>query len=370
MKIILSLLKAFLNFIYFFMKLKKTNKNKITFLSRQQNDISLDMKLIKEELLKNNKNLEMVFLCKRFDNIKKHFISYGFYNLKIMHHISTSHVVITDSYSLPVSVLHHKKDLKVMQIWHALGAIKKFGYQTVGKTSGRKSVIANTLCMHKNYDAIISGSKASTKFFMEAFNYKENVFLNYGLPRIDYLINNHTKLKCEILNKYKGLKSKINILYAPTFRTTKDFEINDLIKEIDFSKYNLILKCHKNQIVAVKNNNIYTCSAFSALELLSVCDYLITDYSAIAIEASILNIKTFYYCYDYQKYIENNGLNIDLYKEMPGVVFSNAKDLMKKLDSNNYDINLVLNYKNKYIDIQNGISTKLIANKILKWIKE
>ena len=38
------------------MKLKKTNKNKITFLSRQQNDISLDMKLIKEELLKNNKN--------------------------------------------------------------------------------------------------------------------------------------------------------------------------------------------------------------------------------------------------------------------------------------------------------------------------
>ena len=102
MKIILSLLKAFLNFIYFFMKLKKTNKNKITFLSRQQNDISLDMKLIKEELLKNNKNLEMVFLCKRFDNIKKHFISYGFYNLKIMHHISTSHVVITDSYSLPV----------------------------------------------------------------------------------------------------------------------------------------------------------------------------------------------------------------------------------------------------------------------------
>ena len=33
------------------MKLKKTNKNKITFLSRQQNDISLDMKLIKEELL-------------------------------------------------------------------------------------------------------------------------------------------------------------------------------------------------------------------------------------------------------------------------------------------------------------------------------
>ena len=91
--------------------------------------------------LKENKDLKLVFLCKRFDNIKKHFISYGFYTLKTMYHVATSHVCIIDSYSLPISVLKHKKDLKVMQIWHAMGAIKKFGYQTVGKTSGRKVAV-------------------------------------------------------------------------------------------------------------------------------------------------------------------------------------------------------------------------------------
>lgn len=368
MKILLSLLKAFLNFIYFFMKFKKTNKNKITFLSRQQNDISLDMKLIKEELLKNNKNLEMVFLCKRFDNIKKHFISYGFYTLKTMYHVATSHVCIIDSYSLPISVLKHKKDLKVMQIWHAMGAIKKFGYQTVGKTSGRKVAVSEELRMHKNYDKIISGSSAMTKYFMEAFGYKKDVFLNYGLPRIDYLLNNEENLKKEILNKYKDLSNKINILYAPTFRKTFDDETDKLIENIDFNKYNLIVKSHKNQDIKLDNKNIYTCDDFTSLELITVCDYLITDYSAIAIEAAILDKKTYYFVFDYEKYKENNGLNIDLYEEMPGFVFKDAKDLIENLEKNEYDMNALKKYKDKYIEVQDGTSTKKIVNEILNWI--
>ena len=45
--------------------------------------------------------------------------------------------------------------------------------------------------MHKNYDYIISGSEAMTKYFMQAYGYPKNKFLNYGLPRMDYLLNNH-----------------------------------------------------------------------------------------------------------------------------------------------------------------------------------
>lgn len=368
MKIILRIFRYSLNIIYFFFKLFKTNKNKITFLSRQDNNITLDMKLIRDELLKENKDLELVFLCKRFDNIKKHFISYGIYTIKTMYHVATSQVCIVDSYSLPISVLSHKKDLKVMQIWHAMGAIKKFGYQTVGKESGRKTYIAEELKMHKNYDKIISGSSSMTKYFREAFGYKKEYFLNYGLPRIDYLLNNSEALKDKVLNKYEGLSKKINILYAPTFRTTNDNEINALIENIDFDKYNLIVKSHKNQDIKLNNKNIYTCCDFTSLELIPICDYLITDYSAIAIEAAILNKKTYYYVFDYEKYKKNNGLNIDLYKEMPGCVFESAKDLIDNLEKNEYDMNVLKKYKNKYIEVQDGTSTKKIVKEILNWI--
>ena len=41
-----------------------------------------------------------------------------------------------------------------------------------------------------------------------------------------------------------------------------------------------------NQKLDINSTKVYTCDEFSAIELLSVCDYLITDYSAIALEAA------------------------------------------------------------------------------------
>ena len=67
----------------------------------------------------------------------------------------------------------HKKNTTIIQMWHALAAIKKFGYQTIGYTNGLKPKIAKVLCMHKNYDYVISGSKEMNKYFAEAFNVEE-----------------------------------------------------------------------------------------------------------------------------------------------------------------------------------------------------
>jgi hypothetical protein len=41
-------------------------------------------------------------------------------------------------------------------MWHALAAIKKFGYQTIGYPDGLKPKIAKVLCMHKNYHYLIT----------------------------------------------------------------------------------------------------------------------------------------------------------------------------------------------------------------------
>lgn len=368
MKIILKLLKAFLNFIYFFLKLFKT-KNKIVFLSRQSNEPSLDYKMIIDEIKKRDNDIEIIILCRKINNIKKELISYGLYTIKTMYHIATSKVCITDDYSLPVSVLKHKKDLKILQTWHSLAAIKQFGYQTIGKNSGRSKIISEELCMHKNYDCIISGSKYMTKYFSKAFNYPEKTFNNCGLPRIDYLIKNKDKLKEKILKSYPSLSKKKNILYVPTFRTTFDDKTEDLINSINFKKYNLIIKSHDLQSMKFDEKNVFTCNDYQSLDLLSVADYVISDYSAIAVEAAVLDLKTFYYVFDYEKYSLNNGLNVDLFKEMPGYVFKNAKDLINKLEKDDYNTKLLKKYKDKYITNQKGNSTEKITDIIMKWME-
>ena len=68
-------LKLVLNFIYLFMKLFPTKNNRVVMISRQSNTMTLDFKMIKEEILKNNSKMEVIVLTKRLDNIKKHIIS-------------------------------------------------------------------------------------------------------------------------------------------------------------------------------------------------------------------------------------------------------------------------------------------------------
>lgn len=369
MTILLKTFKLILNFIYSFIKLFKTKKNRIIFISRQSNSMTLDFKMLIDNIKEKYNDYEVLVFCKRFDDIKKHLISYSFYTLKIMYYLATSKVCVVDSYCLPVSILKHKKSLKVIQIWHSLGAIKKFGYQTIGTEYGRKTNVANILNMHKNYDIIISGSKEMSKYFSMAFGYDIKYFKNYGLPRVDYLIKNKDSIKNDIFSKYNKLKNKPIILYAPTFRPDYVNNIYDVINSIDYDKYNLIIKAHPNQKLEFENKNVYTCDDITSLDLLCVTDYLITDYSAIAIEACAIDVKTFYFVFDYEEYKEKNGLNIDLYKEMPGYVFNDFKSLYNKINST-YDMKILRNYQNKYLDNKKGNSTELIVKEIINYAKE
>ena len=55
--LVLYILKLVMKIIYFFIKIFTKQKNKITMLSRQSNNINLDFKLLKEELEKNFKQI-------------------------------------------------------------------------------------------------------------------------------------------------------------------------------------------------------------------------------------------------------------------------------------------------------------------------
>ena len=354
----------FLRIIYFFMKFLVV-QNKIVFVSRQSDNVSIDFKMIIDRLNKYYPDIKVVVITKKMDKRLKSIIK----NVKIifmqMYHISTSKVCIADGYNIPVSVLKHRKSLKIIQIWHSLGAIKKFGHQTLN--TKRKQKIAKLLCMHKNYDYLISGSKEMVKYFSKSFNYSKDMFYPVGLPRIDYLIKYSDENRKLVYNKYPNFKGKKIILYAPTFRENNNYKIDELIKAIDLEKYILIIKLHPNTYYPIKKQkNVYTCHDLSALQILSVTDFVITDYSAISIEASILNKKIYIYAYDLKEYSKYPGLNINLKKYFPNLVFENVEDLIKCLNTNKYDMDLIDSYKNKFIDNKSGN----VTDELVKFIVE
>ena len=346
---LILLYKLDLKLIYFLFKLLPVDPRKVVFLSRNYDSPTLDFRLVEGELKRIDSGIRTVFLTKRIRGGVFNLIGYYFHTLRQLYHIATTNVCVLDSYIIPVSVLNHRKNLKVIQLWHAMGAIKKFGYQTLDSRYGQEERLSRMMHMHEKYDFIISGSEAMIPFYSKAFNAPENKILPIGLPRIDYIVNEYDNIRRRIQNRFPDLLKKPVILYVPTFRLESDDGIENLVDQIDFDRYTLIIRKHPNDRRRFADDRVTKIDGFSSLELLTAADYVITDYSAISIEASALEKCVYLYVYDYDRYYESNGLNIDLCGQLPGCVFGDAEALMDEIGRGDYNYESIRSFKNKYV---------------------
>lgn len=373
---ILKLFVIFMNFVYLFFKILPS-KDKIVMISRQSNSITLDFELIKNKINKHRK-YKVVILCKKLEGKENasfiSMIKYFFHMFVQMYHLATSRFVILDSYCILVSILKHKKSLKVMQIWHSVGTMKKFGYAILDQEEGASSKIAKILRMHKNYDVILCGGEGYLNDLSEQFNYDKKYFKIVPLPRIDLLNDKKyiKKVQQDILKKYPILKTKKNIIYVPTFRKDETFlekNIYKIINNINFDKYNLIIKLHPLSNVKINNKNVILDNSFSSIDMVMVSDYVITDYSCILYEAGILNKPLYFYCFDYEEYNNNRSLNIDYFNDLPGIVSKNFNDIIFSIENEKYDYKKLKKFINKYVSYKDN-SCNLIYKIIDDMIKE
>lgn len=404
MVVLLYLFKIYLKIIYFFIKFFTKQKKQVLLLSRQTNTPSINFILIEKEINRlnienkeNNKDQEKVNVlisCSKIDNefnkilrnevksniFKKIFKSFinvikqiNLFN-KQMYYMASSKVVIIDGYNVLISNLKHKKNTKIIQLWHSPAAIKKFGYQTLDKDLGIKVSVAKTLNMHKNYDYFISASEKMNKYFKEAFNITDEQIKTIGLPFIDYLLDkkiNKEKIN-EIIEKYPNLGNKINIAYVPTFRTNNNYMFDELISKFDFEKYNLIFLLHPKIEYNSSDDRVYNIkpSDVAYLDALRIVDYVITDYSGVVYDALILNKKIYLYVYDYEEYRKTNGINIDFYKEYPKYTFKEIDDIFESIDNNKYDIKELSKIREESLFILDTKNTKRLVELIKRNIDE
>ena len=355
-----------LKFIYFFLKLFPT-KNQVAFISRQSASPSIDFEMLIEQLKLDQDKTSVVILCKQMKKSKLGAMLYYFHILKQSYVIARSRVCVIDTYIIPISVLKHKKSLRVIQIWHAIGKMKKSGYQTLDKQGGRDRQLSKALKMHRNYDYIIAGASYWNTYYCESFNVAEDKIKNFGLPRMDYLLKNNDQLERKIKNKYTRLNNgKKNVLYAPTFRRTRAADINGFLRYFNHEKFNLIVKIHPHDThqEVIDDKRVLLIEDYTATQLLSLTDYLVTDYSSIAFEAALVDVKTFFYLHDYEKYVEENGLNLDVKKRVPSLVRVNAQSINDALNSEVYDGKTFEKFKKLVLPKKFGNATENIVDLI------
>lgn len=363
---------AFLRFVYAILKLFPSRK-KIVFFSRQSNEPSLDFKLLSDKIVQMHPNYRTVMLCHMLENTPGQMIGYCFHMFRQMYHLATSRAAILDSYCIPISLLHHKEHLLVIQMWHSVGTMKKFGYSILDQPEGSSSEIAHLMKMHHGYDYVLAAGDGYKDHLAEGFCFDRDRILTYPLPRLELLQNVEYINNCynKIIKDYPVIAQKTNLVYVPTFRkgegTAFVQALNDLIEALDLTSFNLILKAHPLANFNNSDPRIICDTKYSSMEMLCVADAVISDYSCIIYEAAVLKKPLYFYTYDYEQYISRRDIYIDYKKEMPGPICNTAAELVQALSSKTYDYIKLDQFLHRYVEVS-GNETENIVNLVFDHI--
>ena len=237
----------------------------------------------------------------------------------------------------------------------------------------------------KDWDYLVSQNKFSTDIFRSCFAFKDRPILQIGYPRNDILINDNSPAKIREYKEKLGLPlDKKIILYAPTWRDNEYSEKGKykFASKLDFDKakeklsdeYIFIVKYH--YLVSDKidwtpyKGFVYTFDETKDIAwLYLVSDMLITDYSSVMFDYSLLKRPMLFFAYDLEDYKENlRGFYFDFVNDIPGPISRDTDQLIKDIKEYNED-SWKEKYKN-YHDKFNGIDDGHASQKVIDVIKK
>lgn len=268
--------------------------------------------------------------------------------------VSQSQVVLADNYFAFLGDIIKTNKQSFFQIWHATGAIKQFGLEDK-KSRGRSlSDQERFKRVYQSFDYFVVGSKAMGEVFVRSYGVKENQMCYLGFPRTDYLLQQKKK---------PTITTKKVILYLPTYREkTNQQGLLDMVKlkEQLGDDYELVIKTHPHATLSgidttMKKNNItWLKETDSADDLLLQADILITDYSSVAFDYSLINPlgKLIFYWYDEQSYREETGIQTNIEQTLPSSICHNVQEVLMMIKDEQQNLSEFNQIWNTYNDGQ------------------
>ena len=121
-------------------------------------------------------------------------------------------VIICDNF-LPAASCRKRKGTSVIQLWHACGAFKKFGYDTSADIPSyyKGNVLANC-------DLVTVSSQICVKPFSSAMRLPEKAVRPVGVSRTDLYFNDTFNQACrnQFFSQYPNAQGKKIVLWVPS----------------------------------------------------------------------------------------------------------------------------------------------------------
>ena len=224
--------------------------------------------------------------------------------------------------------------------WHG-SAIKVMGIDIKDENQSFKSKVL------VRADIMLAQSQYDVDIFSHAFQLPVSCFRMTGLPRNDVLAN-YTQNDVDSIKEKLGIdKDKVVLLYAPTFREYTKGTSNEVVLNVPMDlkrwqeklgdKYVVLFRAHYEVAKHMKVDGypmFLDMSSYPDLnELMIVVDALISDYSSIYFDYSVMHKPMYCFAYDYDEYMANRGMYLSLKDELPCSIHKDEDNLIKDLSN-------------------------------------
>lgn len=265
-------------------------------------------------------------------------LPYAWLALKEIYHLARCKVCVVDRYDPIVCLINFKCDAVsgrevealhhdfpsqpiVIQLWHAFGAFKKFGYQALDIAEGHSTQEAMLFKIHRNYSWVVCSGEGARKGFAEAFACPVERVVPLSRPT-------QRRLK-ELAGETHLLNARPVVLFAPTIRKYDKsvHPVQDLMEREEelFVDEPYEVRWALHPLESGKE------AAGGVPEHVLQADYVVTDYSSIVYEAYLLGKRVAFFVPDIDYYLNSPGLNVDPTKVCPGLCARDQETLLRKL---------------------------------------
>jgi CDP-ribitol ribitolphosphotransferase / teichoic acid ribitol-phosphate polymerase len=345
--------------------------NRILFASERRTGIEGNLARVRERMIERGLDRRCKLrYCFRIPSTVS-----GWNTLRTIYLLATSDIVLIDDHFGLLGELDLSPETKIIQLWHAGSGFKSIGYSRFGSYGS-----AGLVGAHRKYTYAIAGSKSLVPVYAEAFGIEQSAVVATGLPRIDTFLNAERtqKVVAGFFEQYPNLNGKRIILFAPTFRGRGIEDAHYDYARIDFGK--LYEMCGERSVVLFRMHHFVTVPVpippeyadrlldFKSFpetnDLLHVADVLITDYSSVIYEFSLLNKPMLFYAYDKEAYSAVRGFHRDYDATAPGKVCSTFDELVKALQNEDYDMSKLEAFQRENFDyLDTGA-----ADRVIDWL--
>lgn len=287
--------------------------------------------------------------------------------------LAESKVIVIDDYTSFLYRLDLDSETKIIQVWHACGAFKTFGFSRIGKQNG----LRQNSPVHRNYDYSVVSSESVVPCYAEGFGIPLDHVLPLGVPRTDVLLNKiyAEETKKRLYEKYAIPANRKLVLFAPTFRgqglkqadfPMERFDVAEFCREMP-EEFFLIIKHHpfvkrKHPISQECKDRVLDLSCEDEVnDLLFISDFIITDYSSLIFEASLLKIPMFFYSFDLQEYVHDRDFYFEYETFVPGKIYYSLKEMLKDIRNKEYEIEKIEAFSRKFFDKQDGRASERVV---------